>query len=589
MQSLEFERLFGWPSDPSSSESAPSRTLPKDPIPQMQPRARDVLPLGGKAEWEQDVTIQGRQRVWSVSRFPIARDGKGDVSLTCTFVSDITERRRSEEELLRYREHLEELVAERTAELAVAKEQAETANQAKSTFLANMSHELRTPMNAILGFANLMIRAPELTTRERERVGIIVKSGEHLLAIIDDILDLAKVESGRMEVRATDFDLGGLVHDLAAMLRVRAQARGLELILSLSPSVPRFVRTDPAKLRQILTNLLGNAIKFTSRGTVSLAVGLQEGEGAGEGQSRLTFEIVDTGIGIPPADLEQIFRPFVQLGRHEGTGLGLTITREFVRLLDGSITVTSKPGQGSTFRFSIACHPADADQVRPPAPPRGAVLGVENASDYRILVVEDHEENRLLLQSLLSPLGFRLRHAVDGRQGVQVFQEWQPHLVFMDRRMPVLDGLAATREMRALPGGTEAVIVAVTAHAFREEQQAMLDAGCNAFLAKPFSMDDLLGTLETHLGVRVIRADEGASPAPPVAPVDAAALARLPEDLRVDLEQAVVRLDVEQTGELIRQVAELDGNLGEALRQHAEQFEFSPILVALRDAAGDKA
>ncbi len=494
----------------------------------------------------------------------------------------IAERKRAEEELDRYREHLEDLVTERTAQLAVAKDEAEAASRAKSLFLANMSHELRTPMNAILGFAGIMARDSDATPKQKENLAVIGKSGEHLLAIINDILDLAKIESGRIGLEPCEFDLRELLDDLVTMLRVRAEAKGLELQLDQHSSFPRYVRTDPAKLRQIIINLVGNAIKYTDEGMVRVDVGVDPASGAG-GAPLLYFAISDTGIGISEADQQRVFEPFVQIVQSQGTGLGLTITQQYVALLGGSIRVMSTPGQGSTFRFTIAYEPVLSDASPKPEAPAGSITGIPDADRYRVLIVEDQPENRLLLRDMLGHYGFQIREARDGKEGVKAVREWRPHVVFLDRRMPEMDGIAAARAIRELPDAGDVVVVAVTAHAFREERQEMLDAGCDAFLAKPFSLEELVAVVSNHLPVTVLRSTSEAAAAAPAGTLDPAAAARLPAALRTDLEDALVRLDLRRIEELCQAVERLDGGLGSALRDHAGRFDYTPIIEMLRE------
>lgn len=495
--------------------------------------------------------------------------------------------RKSEEELQRHRENLEEMVAARTRELAVAKEKADSANKAKSLFLANMSHELRTPMNVILGFANIMDREPQISPKQKENLGLILKSGEHLLSIINNILDIAKIESGRLEAERSDFDLGDLINNTMAMLRVRAEAKNLTLELDQSSSFPRYVNTDPGKLSQIIINLVGNAIKFTDSGRISIKLGIQSIE---NGRSRrfLCFEIADTGVGISADSLELIFQPFAQIGQREGTGLGLPITRKYVELLGGTISASSVPGEGSVFRFTIAYDPVDIDAVQKYAIAPGRISGVENAGDYRILIVEDQAENRRLLSNLLSAFGFLIKEAADGAEGLEMFKQWRPHAVFIDRRMPVMDGLQAVVRMRALPEGGRAVIIAVTAHAFKDERQEMIDAGCDGFIAKPFPAEEIFAALEKHLGLRVTRDSEETSGSRP-AVIDEAAFARLDGPIKTEFEDALIRLDVKKITELIEVISSSDASLGKALEFYAGSLDYKTILNSLRSALkGDK-
>ena len=358
----------------------------------------------------------------------------------------------------RHKEHLEQLVAERTVELVDARDQALAANRSKSAFLANMSHELRTPLNAILGFTDLVVGRADLPERDRRDLALVGRSGEHLLSLIDNILDMAKIETGRITVDLAPADIHSLVSDVADMLRGRAQSKNLDLVLEIAPGVPRFIRTDPGKLRQVLINLVGNAVKYTERGSVTIYVDSRAGAGARDGVLR--FDIVDTGVGIPLEDCARIFDPFVQAVNTrniKGTGLGLSITRNFVELLGGSIELRSEVGQGSRFRIEI---PAIA--VLPAAAvDDGALAGREQLTslepgqpEFRILIVEDQQENWVLLERLLTAAGFVVRLAEDGGRAVAAFQSWRPHLICMDLRLPVLNGMEAAQRIRQLDGGT---------------------------------------------------------------------------------------------------------------------------------------
>jgi signal transduction histidine kinase/DNA-binding NarL/FixJ family response regulator len=491
-------------------------------------------------------------------------------------------------ELRTHRDHLEEMVRQRTRELTAAKEQAERANRAKSVFLANMSHELRTPLNAVLGFSQLMRNDPEATREQRKHLGIITRSGTHLLNLINNVLDISKIESGRVELEEAPLDLYPLLQEIQSLMNVRAAEKELYFSAEQPVDLPRFVTLDGGKLRQVLINLIGNAIKYTASGGVRLrASAIATGQ---PDRPRLRFEIVDCGPGIAEANRTRIFLPFVQLANQPlagtGTGLGLAISKQYVELMGGVIGVASEPGQGSVFWFEIpATLPPAGDQ--PVVNQRGRVVGLaEGQRRYRLLIAEDQQENRLLLRKLLEPLGFAVREAENGEEAVAICEEWRPDLIFMDIRMPVMDGLEATRRIKSSATGASPRIVAVTAHALEEERREILAAGCDDLIRKPYEFADILDSLTKNLGARFVYAEE-AAPVAVVRKLDAAALAGLPQELLHGLEQALGRIDAEAVGRVIAAIRAHDPSVADALAVEARNLQFGRVLRLLRTAPGE--
>ncbi|WP_317205180.1 response regulator, partial [Janthinobacterium sp.] len=421
---------------------------------------------------------------------------------------DITEHKAAEQELLRHRHNLEELVEARTAALSVAVAQAQAANRAKSVFLANMSHELRTPLNSVIGFSRLMADSTHMLDEEKRNLAIIHRSGNHLLTLINDILELSKIEAGRLSAQTEVADLGALLREVIDMVSVRAGQGGATLRLD-SAGLPAAARLDATKLRQVLLNLMSNAVKFGRDGAVTLRA---RGAPRGGDDWELRFAVSDEGEGIAAADLERIFEPFIQAdGAREGTGLGLTISREFVRLLGGALEVESAPGRGATFGFAIPVRAASAAAAAPHT--RVAALAPAQRGK-RVLIVDDNGDGRALLRKLIEPLGFDVAEVADGAAALAAIADWRPHLVFMDWRMPGLDGLEATRRVRADAALAQPRVVMLTASAFEEEKQAALAAGADEFLRKPVEQEQLYAALERQLQLRFPRLAASAAPAP---------------------------------------------------------------------------
>ncbi|QFY43856.1 response regulator [Candidatus Methylospira mobilis] len=506
-----------------------------------------------------------------------------DLAFGITALRSQAERKRAEEELIRYKDQLEETIRQRTGELLLARDAAEAANHAKTLFLANMSHELRTPLNAILGFSSMMRRDPGATESQRGNLDVINRSGEHLLSLINDVLEMAKIEAGRQQLVIAPFDLGGMVRDVATMMQLRAREKGLQLLLDQDSDFPRYIKGDEARLRQILVNLVSNAVKFTEQGGVTIRLGVKRCA-----LPTLVVEVEDSGPGISPEDRQRLFEPFVQLAEgamQRGTGLGLSITRQFVQLMGGTIAVESMPGKGSRFRVELPVEAASiADTVKPEHNKHGDVVGLAPGQPgYRILIAEDQYENQLLLSRLMTAIGLDVKVVENGEQCVKLFQDWHPDLIWMDRRMPVMNGEEAARCIRRLPEGQTVKIVAVTASAFMEQQQEMLDAGMDDFVRKPYRFEEIYDSLARQLGVKYLyHSDMAAEYSMPVT-LTSSMLIELPEALREELREALESLDSERIGSAIQQAGKTDVELSRILFLLAENFDYPAILNALHE------
>jgi CheY-like chemotaxis protein len=440
-----------------------------------------------------------------------------------------------------------------------------------------MSHELRTPLNAILGFSNLL-RDRGASAEQRRDLDIINRSGEHLLGLINEVLDVAKVEAGRSKLEAMPCDLRKLIEDVKNMVEPRASQKGLALEVE-HPQGPLFVRTDPSRLRQVLLNLLNNAVKFTDRGSVVLRMNAAPVTDTEE--VLLTFEVEDTGEGIAPEDQATIFDAFEQASaakRHEGAGLGLTISRQIVELMGGTIQVESAPGQGSRFRTEIKMGRAQEFELKREGINLERVTTLaEGHPEYRILIVEDQQENWMVLERLLENAGFGVRVAENGAQGIKEFCEWRPQFIWMDVRMPVMDGVEATRRIRACEGGDEVKIAAVTALGDDSGQGGFAAEGMDDYVRKPYRPAEIFECMARHLGVRYQVREEAAT-SDSAGQLNTDDLSRLPGELREELRDALMMLNPAQISTAIERISRENMALGSILARHAEGYEYSKIL-----------
>ncbi|MEO1685820.1 MAG: ATP-binding protein [Cyanobacteria bacterium J06631_12] len=532
-------------------------------------------------------------------------DDDGALLFVEGFMADISDRIQVEQALERSNQELQDLIQqlENTQKaLQVAKERSESANRAKSEFLANMSHELRTPLNSIIGFAQLLARDPALQDRQKDRIDIIDRSGEHLLGLINNILDISKIEAGKLMLNEKDFDLHRLLNDVINMFDVKTRRKAIALNLVLDPAVPRFVFADEGKLRQVLTNLVANGVKFTLAGAVTVEVSW--------GDKRwLTFSVQDTGVGINADELNQLFLPFeqTQSGRavRQGTGLGLSISQQFVALMGGDISAESEPATGSCFRFRIPV--GLADKVRAARTvARGEVVAIAPAQpDYRLLVVDDLPDNLQVLSELLSSVGFSVRQARNGAEAVEIWRQWQPHLIWMDLLMPVMDGYEALSRIQAMqskldaPGRT--VVVALTASVLKGKEDEILACGFDAYMVKPYEISEIWETLRRYLGVEFVygaltpkakgHASGLAMAGTPllseasdseVSPRDEDLISGLSKSWLNELFDAASALKGKRVQRLISELPDDTAEIAQRLRQWADAYQFERICEWVR-------
>jgi len=443
-----------------------------------------------------------------------------------------------------------------------------------------MSHELRTPLNAILGFSELMSLDKSTTQAQKETLGIINRSGAHLLNMINDVLDISKIEAGRFEVDIQAFDVIKLLNEIGEMINVRAASKQLGFSVDLAVDIQRFIKSDSKKLRQVLINLLGNAIKFTSSGKITLQAHTKPFTCSD--RLMLVIDVIDSGVGIPEEKQTELFKPFVQLVQEnsdmQGTGLGLTISKSLIELLGGQINVSSVLGEGSTFKIELPVALATHADIAAEENYRAVKSLAPEQPNWRLLVVDDSMDNRLLLVTMLVNIGFQVREAENGQEAIDIFKQWQPDLIWMDMRMPVMDGYETTGKIRQLVGGDKVKIVALTASAFIDQHNEIIKAGCDGVLHKPFHIPEIFAALTKQLGVRFIYQDAPVTATSITSKITADMIATLPLALREELHEAALILDTDDIEAVIVKIRAFEPEIADGLEALAKSYQFDQII-----------
>ena len=524
-------------------------------------------------------------------------NSEGEIEFIEGLITDISDWIRAEKALEKSNQELRLALEQQEViqlELQKANEKAESANQAKSEFLANMSHELRTPLNSIIGFAQILSKDTSLKLEQQQRLNIINRSGEHLLSLINNILEMSQIEVGRISLEETDFDLQTLLENVREMFTLKIQNKGLQFLLESDANLPRYIRADEAKLRQVLINLVGNAVKFTEKSGIVLRAKVNQEESSH--QYQLHVEVEDTGVGIASEELDKLFVPFEQTssGREikQGTGLGLAITRKYIELMGGTITATSTVGVGTCFQFSILIQLCDKEAIPVTRSQKSAIALAPEQPEYRILVVDDDGNNRLFMSDLLTAVGFSVQQASNGESAIALWQTWHPHLIWMDLRMPKVDGCQAVKQIRKLESHQPHLptkIIALTASVFKQERDRTLASGFDDFVIKPFPEEIIWEKMTQYLGVELIYASsqapqEGQSysdqlSTPEIAPPDLSTqLTQMPQQWLAELHKAASLLKGKKVKQLIQEIPPEKATLATHLQTLADNYQFDRII-----------
>lgn len=491
-------------------------------------------------------------------------DDKGNIIGSIGTVLDVTKQHESEQEL------------------RTAKEKAEAANEAKSIFIANMSHELRTPMNAILGFSQLMARDENLTSEQQRSISIINNSGAHLLAMINEILDLSKIESGTMKVTESSFELSELINGLYDMMEVKAKEKQLSYRFDIDEQVPKYIKTDKNKLKQVLINIIGNAIKFTKEGSVT--INITNNSPLDSDRIELLIDVTDTGCGIPKSMHEEVFRPFVQDRKEheEGAGLGLAISKKILRLLDGSISLESEVGKGSTFHIRLPVKTGDAQDAVDENPIKN-IIGIKaGQKKFKVLIVDDIDSNRTFMALMLKEIGFGVKEASEGEKAIQLYNDWKPDLILMDIRMPGIDGYQAISQIRSLPQGDQVKIIVLSANMIKSEQEIMSLQQSDGFIGIPFEMDQLLEMMSQMLGIEYLYDNTTENLLVQSSGIDPSWIDQIPAEKREMIYSAAVIGNGKELKRAIAIIADDFPSLAEHLSTLSSKYDFDAIVTLLK-------